>query len=426
MRKKATAALGASSTWVIAAAFVVAFVSIAVVTTLQSRASSSRDAQVMLGQIARDFDALQSIAWDGQGQDAAAQAAALKRMRASERRIDSRLAELRRDHSSPHLFHLMTPYRKNRATLERIRTHIARHEEAAANALGSASIPTQRAVGRELDRAGASYQRRASTSLTLATLGSAGMIVTLVLLFAVFYLRSHSAHARAQGLARENARLLVEDAQLQVIQRLALAGEYRDDATGQHTRRVGELSALIGEALGMQDDQLGLLRQAAPLHDVGKIAIPDSILLKPGRLTSDEFEQMKAHTTVGAAMLSGRGLSLLEMAETIALTHHERWDGCGYPAGLSGSDIPLVGRIVAIADVFDALTHARPYKEAWTVVDAAAEVLGQRGRQFDPQVVDAFMSVLPDRGLEQLVTDRGDFGTESGRSAQPMESTISS
>jgi HD-GYP domain-containing protein (c-di-GMP phosphodiesterase class II) len=426
MRLRATAKLGASSTWVIAAAFVLALVSIAVVTTLQDRANSSRDAQVMLGKIARDFDALQSMAWDGQGQGDAAQAAALKRMQSTHHRIESRLAQLRQDHSSPHLFDLLGPYRRNLAILETIRRHVARHEDTQANALGAAAAPLQYAVGRHLDRAGAEYQHVASRSLMLATLGSAGMIVALVSLFAVFYLRSHTSHATAQRLARENAQLLIEDSQLQVIQRLALAGEYRDDATGQHTRRVGELSTRIGEALGMPADQLVLLRQAAPLHDVGKIAIPDSILLKPGGLTADEFEQMKAHTTVGAAMLSGRGLALLEMAETIALTHHERWDGTGYPAGLSGRAIPRVGQIVSIADVFDALTHARPYKEAWTGGDAVAEIIRQRGHQFDPEVADAFLRVLPDPGLQQFLAEGGDSGAEGRRSAQPMESTISS
>ena len=189
------------------------------------------------------------------------------------------------------------------------------------------------------------------------------MILALVSLFAVFYLRW-----------RRSARLSLEDSQLEVIQRLALAAEYRDDDTGQHTRRVGQLSTQIGEALGLPDDELLLLRRAAPLHDIGKIAIPDSILLKPGRLTPDEFARMKTHTTRGAAMLAGAGFPLLGMAETIALTHHERWDGTGYPARLAGAAIPLVGRIVAIADVFDALTHARPYKDAWTTDAALAEI----------------------------------------------------
>jgi putative two-component system response regulator len=146
----------------------------------------------------------------------------------------------------------------------------------------------------------------------------------------------------------------------------------------------------------MPEGELTLLRQAAPLHVVGKIAIPDAILLKPGRLTPEEFEQMKTHTTLGAEMLERRGFPLLEMAACVARTHHERWDGTGYPVGLAAEEIPLAGRILAVADVFDALTHARPYKEAWPVADAVAEIGAQRARQFEPAVVDAFLRVLPE------------------------------
>ncbi|QEC48568.1 PAS domain S-box protein [Baekduia soli] len=185
----------------------------------------------------------------------------------------------------------------------------------------------------------------------------------------------------------------LQHAQLETLARLGAAAEFRDDDTGQHTRRVGDLSAAIAERLGLPAATVALLRMAAPLHDVGKIAIPDAVLLKPGRLTSDELNQMKAHTTVGARMLSGGAFPLLEMAEQIALTHHERWDGSGYPAGLSGEGIPLVGRIVAVADVFDALTHARPYKNAWTASKAIAEMRRQSGRQFDPTVLAAFLEL---------------------------------
>ena len=400
MRFVTTAAAKASATWVISAAFLLALVSIAVVTTLQNRANATRDGQVMLGKIGRDVDALQSVPFDANGQGAGAQAAVRTHMRSSERRVDRQLAKLRRDHSSPHLADALAPYRANIAILDRIEGHVARGEDAKADRLGPAAGRTQAAVGQALAEAGVAYQRRASRSLQLATLGSAVMIIILVGLFAVFYLRSQRSHAIAQRLARENERLLREDSQLQVIQRLALAAEYRDDETGQHTRRVGELSARIGEALGVPEDELFLLRQAAPLHDVGKIAIPDSILLKPGRLTRDEFDQMKVHTTSGAAMLAGPGFALLDMAAKIALTHHERWDGTGYPSGLSGPAIPLVGRIVAVADVFDALTHARPYKEAWSVADSISEISRQSGRQFDPEIVGAFLSVLPAPGAE--------------------------
>jgi putative two-component system response regulator len=179
---------------------------------------------------------------------------------------------------------------------------------------------------------------------------------------------------------------------IEMLARLAAAAEFRDDETGQHTRRVGDLSVSIAQRLGVPDLELGLIRLAAPLHDVGKIALPDAILGKPGKLTRAEFEQMKAHTTVGAQMLAGSTFALLETAEHVALTHHERWDGSGYPNGLAGEEIPLAGRIVAVADVFDALTHVRPYKAAWSSADAIAEITSHAGEHFDPHVVDAFLS----------------------------------
>jgi putative two-component system response regulator len=185
----------------------------------------------------------------------------------------------------------------------------------------------------------------------------------------------------------------LEQTQIEILERLALAAEYRDDDTGQHTNRVGRISAQVAEALGWPEPEVELIRQAAPLHDVGKIAIPDSILLKPGKLTPEEFEHMKTHTTSGAKMLSGGRFPLLQMAEEIALTHHERWDGTGYMR-LQGETIPMASRIVAVADVFDALTHNRPYKKAWTEHEALEEIQKQNGRQFDPRVVDAFLKVI--------------------------------
>lgn len=185
----------------------------------------------------------------------------------------------------------------------------------------------------------------------------------------------------------------LEAARLETLQRLALAAEYRDDATHEHTERVAWLTSLVAARLGLSDIEVSLLRQAAPLHDVGKLGVSDTLLLKPGRLTAEEFARVKEHTTCGAAILSGSTSEVLRLAETIALTHHEWWDGTGYPAGLLGEAIPLSGRIVAIADVFDALTHERPYKPAWSVADAVAEVVRLRGRQFDPRVVEAFLSI---------------------------------
>jgi len=185
----------------------------------------------------------------------------------------------------------------------------------------------------------------------------------------------------------------LEKAQLETLERLAIAAEYRDDDTGQHTRRVGFTAALIAEALGLPKTQVDLIRRAAPLHDVGKIGIADAILLKPGKLIDEEFATMKEHTSIGGKMLSGSSSAWLQLAEEIALTHHERWDGRGYPHGLQGEDIPLVGRIVTIADVFDALTHERPYKKAWPKAEAIAEIERQSGSQFDPRVVAAFLSL---------------------------------
>ncbi|HEX6268767.1 MAG TPA: two-component system response regulator [Anaerolineales bacterium] len=187
----------------------------------------------------------------------------------------------------------------------------------------------------------------------------------------------------------------LEETQLEILERLALAAEYRDDDTGEHTKRVGEMSAQIAQALGLPEAEVELVRRAAPLHDVGKIGIPDTVLLKPGKLTPEEFALMQTHTTLGAKMLSGGQFSLLQRAEEIALTHHERWDGTGY-LRLRGESIPIAGRIVAVADVFDALTSARPYKEAWPRAQALEEIQRQSGRQFDPRVVEAFLQVIDD------------------------------
>jgi putative two-component system response regulator len=180
-------------------------------------------------------------------------------------------------------------------------------------------------------------------------------------------------------------------AQIEIVERLAQAAEYRDDVTGQHTQRVGRAAARMAAALGLPKDDVDRILRAAPLHDVGKIGIPDAILLKRGKLTVEEFDHMKRHTTIGARLLAGSRHMLLQCAAEIALTHHERWDGSGYPRGLRGTAIPLNGRIVAVADVFDALTSERPYKRAWSTEEALAEIQRQSGRQFDPDVVAAFM-----------------------------------
>jgi PAS domain S-box-containing protein len=184
----------------------------------------------------------------------------------------------------------------------------------------------------------------------------------------------------------------LEAARAETLQRLALASEYRDDDTSQHTARVGANAAHIAERLGLGAEQVEIVGEAAPLHDVGKLAIPDSILLKPGRLTAEEYELMKTHTELGARLLSGSSSPVLQAGALIARSHHERWDGQGYPAGLTGEEIPLEGRIVAVADVFDALTHDRPYKSAWPLEQALAEIRRASGSQFDPAVVLAFLA----------------------------------
>ena len=183
--------------------------------------------------------------------------------------------------------------------------------------------------------------------------------------------------------------------QIDTLERLGMMAELRDDATGKHTHRVARLSALLAKELGLSAEDVSLIMRAAPLHDVGKVAIPDEVLLKKGTFSAKERQVMQNHAKLGAQLLSGGRSELLKMAETISASHHERWDGLGYPQGLRGEQIPLPARIVAVADSFDAITHARPYKEAWSLQEAMVEIKLERGRQFDPQVVDALDRVLP-------------------------------
>jgi putative two-component system response regulator len=206
------------------------------------------------------------------------------------------------------------------------------------------------------------------------------------------YLKIQNQNQELEAKVQERTQEL-EAAQIEILERLARAAEFRDDNTGQHTERVGQMAALLAQELGLPDTQVALIRRAAPLHDIGKIGIPDAVLMKLGKLTDAEFALVKTHTTIGARILSGSRFSLLKLAEEIAFSHHERWDGSGYE-GMEGDSIPLSGRIVTVADVFDALTQKRPYKAAWPVADAVREIERQRGRQFDPALVDAFLSVI--------------------------------
>lgn len=205
------------------------------------------------------------------------------------------------------------------------------------------------------------------------------------------------AREEAEANVRTRTKEL-EEAQVEIVTRLAVAAEFRDDDTGTHTRRVGRNAAAIGFAMGLPESECQLLFTAARLHDVGKIGIPDSILLKSERLEGDEVALMRRHAEIGARILSSGGSKLLHVAETISLSHHERYDGTGYPSGIAGEDIPLAARIVAVSDVLDALTHARPYKLAWPVSEALAEIASQRGRQFDPDTVDACLLVFGGEG----------------------------
>lgn len=186
----------------------------------------------------------------------------------------------------------------------------------------------------------------------------------------------------------------IQQRQEEMLERLALVGEKRDDDTGEHTFRVGNMSAEIAQNLGLNEEEVAMLKQAARLHDIGKVAVPDSILLKPDKLTREEFNTIKHHTLVGAEMLAQSPTPILHMAEQIARSHHERWDGKGYPDGLIGEKIPIFARIVTVADVFDALTHKRPYKRAWTIDEALEEMKRCSGSQFDPKIIEALLQIM--------------------------------
>lgn len=214
------------------------------------------------------------------------------------------------------------------------------------------------------------------------------------------HLRLREQNRRLEERVMDRTRALY-DAQTEILFRLALAAEYRDDVTGQHAERVGILSAMIAVEMGLDEERVSLIRRAAPLHDIGKIGIPDSILLKSSSLTEDEFRVVRSHVDIGAKILSGGSFELLRMAEVVARYHHERWDGRGYK-GLAGEDIPLVGRIVAVADVYDVITSDRPYKTALSDPEAVERIRRDEGAHFDPGVVAAFMRVVGSGRLQDL------------------------
>jgi putative two-component system response regulator len=198
-----------------------------------------------------------------------------------------------------------------------------------------------------------------------------------------------------ETLVEERTRALRET-QKEVIFRLAQAAEYRDNDTGSHIKRIGYYSAVLAERLDFPRVEVNTLFYASSMHDIGKIGIPDNILLKPGKLDDEEWVVMKQHPTIGAGLLEGHPSDLLRVAARVARTHHEKWDGTGYPAGLSGEEIPMEGRIVAICDVFDALLSIRPYKRAWTFDESLDEINRYSGRHFDPVVVHTFNDVFPE------------------------------
>lgn len=205
--------------------------------------------------------------------------------------------------------------------------------------------------------------------------------------------------------------------QLEIVRRLGKAAEFRDDETGDHIMRTSKYVYIIAKKLGLSAKQCELLSHASPMHDIGKIGIPDSILLKPGKLTPEEFEIIKLHTLIGAEILAGTDLPLLKLASEIALTHHERWDGTGYPSGLKGEEIPLSGRIMALADTFDSLINPRIYKKEWELERAKTHIKNERGKHFDPKVVDAFFA-----GLDEIIAVRDQWkGEEQPKLMELME-----
>ncbi|WP_044414005.1 response regulator [Thiomicrospira microaerophila] len=212
-------------------------------------------------------------------------------------------------------------------------------------------------------------------------------------------------HQAKRMLATENQLLeqrvkertqALEDAKMEMIYRLGRAAEYRDNETGNHVKRVSLIAELIAQHIGQDPSYCHLIKIASPMHDIGKIGVSDTILLKPGKLTDEEFSLMQDHVKIGAEILSNSDSPLLALAYEIALTHHEKFNGKGYPHGLAGEAIPLSGRIVAVADVFDALTSTRPYKQAWPIEKAVSLIESEKGQHFDPKIVDAFLAVLPE------------------------------
>lgn len=210
----------------------------------------------------------------------------------------------------------------------------------------------------------------------------------------ILYRQAREFNSVLEVTVEERTRELRET-QLDVVRRLATAAEFRDNETGQHILRMSVIAHLIALEAGLSEKAAADIRDAAPLHDIGKIGIPDAILLKPGKLDPEQWEIMKRHSEIGGQILEGAISPQVALAREIALTHHEKWDGTGYPHGLAGEAIPIAGRVVAIADVFDALTAERPYKKPWPVEEAVKFITENAGKHFDPALVEAFRRELP-------------------------------
>ncbi len=196
-------------------------------------------------------------------------------------------------------------------------------------------------------------------------------------------------------IVRERTKEL-QETRMETIYRLGRAAEFRDNETGLHVVRMSRISARLAQEIGLDKEECELILHASPMHDIGKIGIPDNILLKPGKLDHDEWKVMQTHSSIGAQILSRGRHKLTKLAKTIALCHHEKWDGSGYPNGLSGDKIPLTARIVSIADCFDALTSVRPYKQAWSFEETATEMDRVTGENFDPELMKSFQKILPE------------------------------
>ncbi len=222
------------------------------------------------------------------------------------------------------------------------------------------------------------------------------------------YQETLEAEVRKRTTQLEGAYKQIKEASHETIYRLCRAAEYKDDNTAGHIHRVSNYAVKIAEKIGLNKKTTGSILLSAPMHDIGKIGVPDHILRKPGKLTADEWEIMKQHTCFGGKILEGSRVGYIRLAEVIALTHHEKWDGTGYPLGLKGRKIPLVGRIMAIADVFDALTSPRPYKKAFGVYESFGIIRRGRGNHFDPHLVDAFFSVTDEiLKVKEIYADDG-------------------